>query len=119
MQRILLAGLIGIVLGPVPAMAQGGAQPLSLEVMNPRAAIPPPPSVTPSPRVADLAGKRIGLYWIGKPGGDNFFDGLEQILKQKYPTASMVRYRGGFDLGDARSEVLKKEVDVVVYGVGD
>lgn len=118
MKRVLLAGLIGIFVAPAWAAAQG-AQPLSLEVVNPRAVIPPPPSMAPSARVADLAGKRIGIYWIGKPGGDNFFDGLEQLIKDKYPTAKTIRYKGGFDLGDKRADEVKKEVDAIIYGVGD
>lgn len=120
MKRVMLAGLIGTLMVPSWSSAQGtGARPLSLDVMNPRAAIPPPPAIAPNARVQDLSGKRIGIYWIGKPGGDNFFDGLEQLINEKFPTARTVRYKGGFDLGDKRADEVKKEVDAIIYGVGD
>jgi hypothetical protein len=101
--------------------AQVAAKPggVTLEVLNPRGEIPPPPFFAPTARIADLAGKKIGLYWIGKAGGNNFFDVVEQLLKEKYPTATVSRYRGPFDLGEKRAAEIAKEVDAFVYGVGD
>lgn len=98
---------------------QKAASSVTLEVMNPRADIAPPPFNAINPRVAELAGKRIGIYWIGKAGGDNFFDGLEQLLNEKYPTAKTIRYKGPFDLGEKRAAEIAKEVDTIIYGVGD
>lgn len=92
---------------------------VTLEVMNPRAEIPPPPFSPPSPRVKELAGKRIGIYWLGKAGGDNFWDGVDELLTERYPTAKILRYRGSFDLGDEMAAKISKEVDTVLYGVGD
>ena len=92
---------------------------VTLEVMNPRAVIPPPPFSPPSPRVKELSGKKIGIYWLGKAGGDNFWDGVDELLKERYPTATILRYRGSFDLGDEMAARISKEVDTVLYGVGD
>lgn len=92
---------------------------ITLEVMNPCGDIPPPPTFPPSPRVKELSGKRIGIYWLGKAGGDNFWDGVDELLKEKFPTAKILRYRGSFDLGDERAAEIAKEVDTVLYGVGD
>jgi hypothetical protein len=92
---------------------------VTLEVVNPRGEIPPPPFFPLSPRVKELAGKRIGLYWIGKAGGDNFWDGVEELLSAKYPSATILRYQGPFDLGDERTAKIAKEVDTILYGVGD
>lgn len=91
----------------------------TLEVMNPRGEIPAPPFNAPSKRVSDLTGKKIGLYWIGKAGGDNFWDGVEELLNERYPNVQTVRYMGPFDLGDARAAKLAREVDTMFYGVGD
>ena len=113
--------VLGVFLLPA-ILAVGGqktASSVTLEVMNPRADIAPPPFNAINPRVAELAGKRIGLYWIGKAGGDNFFDGLEQLLNEKYPTAKTIRYKGPFDLGEKRAAEIAKEVDTIIYGVGD
>jgi hypothetical protein len=97
----------------------GAAEAVTLEVLNPRGEIKPPPTFAPTPRVADLAGKRIGIYWNGKSGGKNFWDVTEELLKEKFPTATILRYRGPFDLGEKVAGTLAKEVDVFIYGVGD
>ena len=91
----------------------------TLEVMNPRGDIPPPEFHAPAERISDLEGKRIGLYWIGKAGGDNFWDGVAELLQEQYPGTEIVRYMGPFDLGDARAAEMVREVDTVFYGVGD
>jgi len=100
-------------------LIDGSPDTVSLEVMNPRAEIPPPPFSPPSPRVKELSGKKIGIYWLGKAGGDNFWDGVDELLKERFPTAIIVRYRGPFDLGDEMAARISKEVDTVLYGVGD
>jgi hypothetical protein len=92
---------------------------VSLELLNPRGEIKPPPTFAPTPRVADLAGKKIGIYWNGKSGGNNFWDVAEELLKEKFPTATILRYKGPFDLGEKVAGTLAKEVDIFIYGVGD
>ena len=42
----------------------------------------------------DLAGKKVGLYWNGKPGVDNFYTAFEELLKKKFPTATTTLLRG-------------------------
>ena len=64
-----------------------------------------------SPRVASLAGKKIGLYWNGKPDGDYFWDTIEGLLKKRFPTATGLRYNGLGDLGEALAAKMVKEVD--------
>ena len=64
---------------------------VAFEVLNPRGEIPPPPTVGIRPRVADLAGKKIGLCDNGKFGANNFLDGVENLLRQKYPNATVLR----------------------------
>jgi hypothetical protein len=92
---------------------------VTLEVLNPRGEIEPPPTLAPTTRVTDLAGKRVGLYWNGKVGTDVFFDTVEKLLKEKFPTIKVLRYVGAFDLGDALAPKIAKEVDTFIYGVGD
>ena len=43
-----------------------------------------------NPRISDLAGKTIGIFWNGKMGGDNFCIAIEELLDEKYPTAKAV-----------------------------
>jgi hypothetical protein len=106
--------------GNVLKVAPAEASPVTLEVLNPRGVIEPPPTLGLSaPRVTDLAGKKIGLYWNGKVGTDVFFDRVEQLLKAKYSTCTILRYSGAFDLGDALAAKMAKECDTWIYGVGD
>jgi len=51
--------------------------PVTLEVLNPRGEIPPPPTMGIRPRVADLREKTIGLCDNGKFGADNLLDAIE------------------------------------------
>jgi hypothetical protein len=92
---------------------------VTLEVLNPRGEIKALPSQAPAPRVVDLAGKKIGIYWIGKAGGNNFWDEIEVLLKAKFPTAQIMRYNGPFDLGANMAGKIAKECDTFIYGVGD
>lgn len=92
---------------------------VTLEVLNPRGEIEPSKNRGISPRVSDLAGKRIGLYDNGKDGFSDFLDVTESLLKEKYPTATIKRYQGAFDLGDVIAGTIAKEVDVFIYGSGD
>jgi hypothetical protein len=78
---------------PIGALRSEGAEAaaVKLAVLNPRGEIPPPPTFGIRPRVADLAGKKIGLCDNGKFGANFFLDALEGMLKRKYPSASIVR----------------------------
>jgi hypothetical protein len=90
-----------------------------LEVLNPRGLIEAKKTFAPTPRVKDLAGKRVGLYWNNKPGMDNFFTVFEEMLKKRYPTAATALLRGAFLIRDEDAEDWQKEIDTFVYGVGD
>ena len=92
---------------------------VELELLNPRGEIEPPPIFTPAPRVTDLAGKKIGLYWNSKQGVDNFYTVLEELLKNRYPTATTTLLRGAFVIKDEDAEAWAPEIDTFVYGVGD
>jgi len=45
----------------------------------------------PAPRLESLTGKTIALLDISKPGGSIFLDRLEQLLKERYGVATVVR----------------------------
>jgi hypothetical protein len=92
---------------------------VTLTVLNPRGEITPPPLSAPSARIADPAGKRVAIYWNGKEGGDNFWNNIETLLKEKIPNVIVLRYNGPFDLGDAQAVKIAREADAFFYGVGD
>jgi hypothetical protein len=112
-------GLGGAALLAAMLLCAAASASVTLEVLNPRGEIPPIPTLAPSPRVADLAGKTIGIYWNGKQGGNHFWDVMEELLREKFPTARILRQKGPFDLGEKTAASLAKEIDVFLYGVGD
>jgi hypothetical protein len=92
-------------------------QKITLVCLNPQGAVETAPPVGLSnPRVKDLAGKKIGIFWDGKQGGDKFCLALEEQLKEKVPAAVILRTAWG-DV--AAAEKAKKEVDAFIFGVGD
>lgn len=92
---------------------------VELKLLNPRGSIEAKPVSAPNPRVTDLAGKRIGLYWNSKPGLDNFYKVFEELLKERYPTATTNWLRGAFLIRDDDAEAWLPQIDTFVYGVGD
>ena len=99
--------------------ASADYQTIALDVMNPRGEIAPPLTIPPAPRLTDLAGKTIGLYWNGKAGADNLLDVIEVLLREKFPAARVLRYEGPLDIGESLAADLSEQVDTFVYGVGD
>ena len=102
-----------------PFNSDSNASDVTLHVLNPRGKITLPPLSPPSKRISDLKGKKIGLYWNEKQGGNHFWNGIEQVLKEKLPETAILRYSGAFDLGDELAAKMAKEVDAFLYGVGD
>jgi len=100
-----------------------GAQ-VELEVLNPRGVVPPPPVMGIQPRLQDLAGKKIALLENGKMGANVFFDAVEEALKQKYPTITIMRMpkpqgsRFAFVATEWYAEVAGKS-DAFIFGMGD
>ena len=90
------------------------------EVLSPWAeADPVPMEGLTAERLTDLNGKKIGLYSNGKPGMDNTYAVLEEMLKAKYPDISITKMTGAFLIRDDDAQAFAKEVDGFVYGVGD
>lgn len=102
-----------------PIDSDQGSQSITLNLLNPRGEITLPPVSAPSKRISDLKGKTVGLYWNEKPGGDHFWNGVETLLKEKLPDTVIMRYSGSFDLGDEMAAKVAKEMDAILYGVGD
>jgi hypothetical protein len=93
------------------------AEGVSFEVLNPEAEWIMPSEISLiSPRLKDLAQKKIGLLYAGKSGGEFFLDALEVLLKKKYPSIRISRYTRWVD--NAVERIVKEE-DAFVYGVGD
>ena len=92
---------------------------VTIEVLNPRGEIELDKVYGISPRLPSLAGKTIGLYGNGKGGTEAFLNLVETQIKQRYPSVTIKRYNGAFDVGDKLAHQIAGEVSAVVYGVGD
>ncbi len=111
---VLLVGLLAWS-KPVPAA------PVKLEVFSPVGIADIKP-VKPAPRLNTLEGKKIGLIWNVKPGGQYLLDEVEKQLSAKYKGVTFVRMQS--EQGMSAEEmiaVLKgaPPVDAVVHSVGD
>ena len=58
-----------------------------------------------APRLTDLRGKTIGLLDIGFPNGNFFLDRVEELLKEHYGVAQVIRHAK-----PSPTRVAKKEV---------
>jgi hypothetical protein len=94
--------------------------PITLEVLNPRGEVDPPPVVAPNPRLDTLDGKTVALYWNSKQNGYVFWDRVEELLEEAYPTITILRYNGGFEITDkVAAQVVSDGADAFMYGMGD
>jgi len=78
----------------------------------------------PAPRPSDLNGKRIGLYWNLKAGGDVALKRTMELLSEPFPGARFGFYQGevGFmmrHLTPKGAERIAREVDVVIGTTSD
>jgi hypothetical protein len=97
------------------------AAPVRLEVLNPVGVADIKP-VAPALRLSTLEGKKIGMIWNAKPGGQYLLDEVEKQLSAKYKGITFVRMQS--EQGMSAEEmiaVLKgaPPVDAVVHSVGD
>jgi hypothetical protein len=80
-----------------------------------------PQAAPPPARLAQLAGKRIGLLDISKPGGSFFLDRLESILRERYGVAEVVRARKPTFAKNAPPQVIEqlRGMDAVIEALAD
>jgi len=104
---------------PVTTTVTKTVAPTSITLLNPRASINPPKTMGISPRPTTLAGKRIAFVDIGKAGYKEYLDVLIPLFQAKFPTATITRYGGAFDIGDAIAATIAKENDMCFYGSAD
>jgi hypothetical protein len=75
----------------------------------------------PPQRLSSLAGKKIGLLDISKPGGSFFLDRLEEILRTRYRVAEIVRARKPTYTKNAPAQIFEqlRGLDAVIEGLAD
>jgi hypothetical protein len=80
--------------------------------------------VKPARRPSSLEGKRVGLYWNYKSGGDLALDRVEELLHERYPKAQFAHFRGdvGFTVKygtEKLADQVAASCDVVVGSTAD
>jgi hypothetical protein len=80
-----------------------------------------PQAATPPARLAALAGKKIGLLDISKPGGSLFLDRLEELLLRRYQAAEVMRVRKPTYSKNAPPQVIERlrSMDAVIEALAD
>lgn len=96
------------------------------EVLNPWADIDPVPLRSISPRLSDLAGKRIGMFRNSKRVAPLVLTAVEQKLKVRFPTITFVPFAFMPNAGvtetpewTKRFEEWLEGVDAVILSYGD
>ena len=97
---------------------------VKLEVLNPVADIKKQQEVSLAPRIADLSGKTIGLYWNAKPSGDVINQATAEMLRKKFKDIRFKDYFGsmGGVMRQASTEdtdMMAKECDAVIGSLAD
>ena len=96
---------------------------VELKILNPQAST----AITPvglAPRVSNLSGRTIGLYWNAKSGGDVALEQTAHLLGERFPKAQFRYYAGsvGAIMRHATpedTELMAQECDAVVGTTGD
>jgi hypothetical protein len=98
---------------------------VNLEVLNP-VADKPKRKFELAPRLGDLRGKTIGLYWNGKPGGNVIRERTAQLLSQKVEGIRLKEYRpaalsmtGDVGISTEVLETIVKECHAVIGTTAD
>jgi hypothetical protein len=90
-------------------------------VLDPRI-LPGARKVAAAPRLESLTGKRLGLLWNNRLGGDRLLRHVGEVLTERYGVAAVYFTKKTFVGNAAPEEILDDlvaRVDAVVVGVGD
>ncbi len=92
----------------------------TLEVLNPVAVSKGELLKTSAaPRPDSLAGKRVGLLWNAKRGGNIGLARVGELLQSRHPDIKLLFVQGTRGFSPAVMQQAVKECDVVVGSTGD
>ena len=72
-----------------------------------------------APRPSNLEGKRIGLLWNSKRGGDVALETIGTALQDRFPATALVKVWGVMGNPEPTFTKVVQECDVVVGATGD
>lgn len=94
-----------------------------IEVLNP-VAEQRPEKIMPAVRLNDLNGKKIALWWNGKPKGDVALKAIGDVIKNRFQRTKCLFfsciYQGrGSSIPEEYEALLKAKPDAVIASTGD
>ena len=89
-----------------------------LEVLNPVATFGSQ-RIKPALRPLSLDGKRVGLYWNFKPGGNYALERVGEEIKARFKDVSVKMYPSPRPVPKSVLSAVKNECDVVVGATAD
>ena len=99
---------------------------VNLEVLNPAAEIKGlrKSKNKLAARFSDLSSKTVGLFWDGKPGGDDLNGFTVQLLADKFKDIRFKQYTGALGTLVRRASAeqldsMQKECDAIIGAVAD
>jgi hypothetical protein len=91
-----------------------------IEVLNPVAEMPSASqNVDPAPRPPSLDGKRVGLYWNYKAGGNYALERVDEEIKARFKEVGVKLFPSPRPVPQETLDAVKRECDVVVGATGD
>ena len=87
--RLFFALILGIIM-ILPTISIAKEQAQEWEIINPAGVVEIKQEQL-APRITTLEGKTIVLRWNGKHNGDNFLNRIAELLKEKIPSAKVIK----------------------------
>ena len=80
--------------------------------------------VPSAPRPSSLNGKKVGLYWNMKSGGDHGLTRVEELVRERFDDVTFKRFQGESGgiirmVTKDQADRISREVDVVVGTTAD
>ncbi|MFC1986889.1 hypothetical protein ACFLWC_07910 [Chloroflexota bacterium] len=98
---------------------------VTIEVMNPVAEVRPD-AILPAPRLDDLKGKKIALWWNNKPKGEIALTAVAEVLENRFPGLKCIPffYHEGLLMfsphgPEAYNSLFQSKPDAVIASTGD
>jgi hypothetical protein len=99
-------------------MSQQINQPVYWEVLNPESEYETSEQ-TIAPRLPGLQGKKIGLFWNGKPNGDILLNAIEKALEERLKVTDFHRFNLCIGVGPENIKRMAQQCDGVISALGD
>jgi hypothetical protein len=75
--------------------------------------------LTQSPRLTDLNGKTVGLFWNGKPNGDVLLEAIGKLLEDRFKDVKLIKFWLYISAGPENQKRMAEQCDAVIAAQGD